>query len=458
MFRTPYNRGRTVAVGKRAPEPRLFSTRSPSRLVDLTMKSIPWTVTTTVALCVLGPNTRATDWPAFRGPNGNGQTADVAPIHWSADENVVWKVALPGASNGSPIVSAGRVFVTVPEDKLGQQRSLYCFDRATGERRWVQTVEIDREMPHHPTNPHGSTTPASDGRRVVVWHASAGLYCYDMDGQQHWSRDLGEFRHMWGYGSSPIILGERVILHTGPGAQPLVLALDLATGDTLWQHEADQDGNGQRRDDEAPMGSWSTPIVAHTGGKDQLVVIHTKHVAAYDPESGEVIWTCEGVRHDRGDLAYSSAIVAGELCFVTGGFKGPSMAIALDGRGDVTATHRRWRIEDNPQNIGTGVFVDGFIYRPNAEAGKGLDCLDPTTGEAVWSVRTPAAHWGSIAMADRLLYVTDQDGATLVFRPNPSEYEEVARNELGEPSNSSPAVSDGQIFIRTFDHLYCIGE
>jgi outer membrane protein assembly factor BamB len=431
-------------------------------VVDLTMKLTFSTATIAAALCgiatICGPPTQAADWPAFGGPQGDGQTADAAPIEWNADNNIVWKVELPQPSNGSPIVAAGRVFVTTSTDELGQQRSLYCFDRATGEQLWVQTVEIDQEMPRHPTNPHGSTTPVCDGQRVVVWHASAGLYCYDVDGNELWTRDLGEFRHMWGYGTSPIILGDRVILHTGPGTQPLVLALDVASGEVLWQHEVDQAGNGERRDDEAPMGSWSTPVLARVGDQDQLIVMHTTHVAAYDPDSGDVIWTCAGVSHDRGDLAYSSVVVAGDVCFVTGGYKGPAMAIALDGRGDVTATHRRWRIEDNPQNIGTGVFVDGFIYRPNAEAGKGLDCIDPATGEVVWSVRTPAAHWGSIAMAGGLLYATDQDGTTLVFRPNPSEYEEVARNELGESSNSSPAVSDGEIFIRTFTHLYCIGE
>ncbi|MCA9100374.1 MAG: PQQ-binding-like beta-propeller repeat protein [Planctomycetales bacterium] len=401
---------------------------------------------------------RAADWPMFRGPNGNGQTADAAPLHWSAEDNVLWATELPQPSNGSPIVVADRVFVTTSLDELGKHRSLFCYDKASGEQRWVRTVDFGEEMPHHATNPHGSTTPASDGQRVVVWHASAGLYCYDMDGNELWSRDLGEFRHMWGYGSSPIIVDGRVILNTGPGAQPLVLALDATNGNTLWQHEVAQTGNGERRDDEAPMGSWSTPIVAHVAGKDQVIVMHTDHVAAYDPATGEVIWTCDGISHDRGDLAYSSAIVAGDVCFVTGGYKGPAMAIALDGRGNVTDTHRRWRIEENPQNIGTGIFVDGYVYRPNAEAGKGLDCVDPATGEIVWSERTPAAQWGSMVMANGLLYVTDQDGTTLVFRPNPTEYEEVARNPLGESSNSSPAVSDGQIFIRTATHLYCIGE
>ncbi|MEO2046841.1 MAG: PQQ-binding-like beta-propeller repeat protein [Pirellulales bacterium] len=134
------------------------------------------------------------------------------------------------------------------------------------------------------------------------------------------------------------------------------------------------------------------------------------------------------------------------------------MSIRLSGSGNVTDLHRLWRTEKQPQNIGSGVFVDGYVYRSNAESGKGLQCLDPTTDEIQWSQRTPAAAWGSIVKAENLLYFTGQDGTTIDFRPNPQEYQEISENELNESCNGTIAVSDGQVFIRTDKHLFCIAE
>ena len=153
-------------------------------------------------------------------------------------------------------VVAGRVLVTCAEDEKGHQRSLYCFDRKSGAKQWVQTVNFDKDMPTHSTNPYCGSTPASDGRRVVVWHGSAGLFCYDLDGQQQWHRDLGEFRHMWGYATSPVIHKDRVLLHTGPGEQIYMMALALEDGQTLWQQEEPRTGEGSRNADNKPLGSW----------------------------------------------------------------------------------------------------------------------------------------------------------------------------------------------------------
>jgi len=410
-----------------------------------------------VLMILFFTSAQAGDWSGFRGPQGDGKTADSAPSEWSADKNIVWKASMPWAGNGSPIVSGGQVLVTSVSDDEGKQRSLYSFDQVTGKEQWVKTVEIDEAMPHHKTNPHGSSTPASDGKSIVVWHATAGLYCYDMAGKQLWARDLGEFRHMWGYGTSPIIRGDKVLLHTGPGKTCTVVALNLSDGKTIWRHDEPLEGTFERRDDGAPQGSWCTPVIANVNGREQAIVMLPKRVVSFNLESGKIVWSCGGLRHDRGDLVYSSPVIAGDLCFVTGGYKGPGMAIRLDGTGDVTETHRLWRNENNPQSIGSGVFVDGYVYRPNGSAGKGLECIDPKTGDVLWSERSSAAHWGSMVMSGGLLYVTAQDGTTVVFKPSPDGYEEVAENELGENCNGTPAISDGKIFIRTDENLYCIG-
>jgi outer membrane protein assembly factor BamB len=401
-------------------------------------------------------NLSAADWPMFRGPNLDGIAPDSsAPTAWSPDKNIRWKMPLPQPGNGSPIVSKGRVFVTSSEDGEGKQRSLYCFDENTGKQLWVKTVDFGKKLPTHKTNPYGGTTPAADGERVVVWHASAGLYCYDFLGQELWKKDLGEFKHMWGYGTSPILNDGKVILHTGPGARAFVAAFDQKTGENIWQTDEPQEGDGEHNNAKKYMGSWSTPVIATVDGEDQIIVPHPTRVVAYNPKDGTIVWFCEGIRHDKGDLAYSSCVLAGDICFVTGGFNGPAMAIRLGGEGDVTATHRLWRTERQPQSIGSGVAVDGKVYRPNA-GGPGLQCIDPTNGEILWQDRAGGSQWASIVMAGGLLYATNQSAQTTIFKPNPKAFEEVASNGLKDGCNATPAVANGRLLIRTDGHLWCI--
>jgi outer membrane protein assembly factor BamB len=412
-----------------------------------------------VTLIVANPFLTRADWPAFRGPTNNGiSTEQDLPLTWSQQENIKWKSPLPQPGNGSPIVVAGRVFVCSAQDAQGKQRSLYCFDAATGEQQWVRTVDFDKAMPTHATNPYAGSTPVSDGTRVVVWHASAGLFCYDLDGHEQWSRDLGEFKHIWGYGSSPILYKDRVILFTGPGAKSFITAIELTGGKTIWQTDEPGEGDGSFNDAKKWMGSWSTPVVTKVNGREQIIAMLPTRVNAYDPDSGEIIWTCDGLRHDRGDLAYSSPVIAGDVCFVTGGFNGVSMAIELGGEGNITESHRLWRKENNPQSIGSGVFVGGHVYRPNADGGT-IECFEPKSGKALWRARADGgAFWGSMVLAAGRVYVTSQHGTTIVFEPSPVEYKELAANKLGDTCNTTPALADGQIYIRTHKHLYCIRD
>ncbi|MBC8871736.1 MAG: PQQ-binding-like beta-propeller repeat protein [Planctomycetes bacterium] len=400
----------------------------------------------------------AGDWPQFRGPHGNGHAdGEVFPAEWGSDDSIKWKTPLPEPGNGSPIVSAGRVFVTCTENQ-GRTRSLFCFDRGTGRQLWVRTVEFDKVEKTHKTNPHGSSTPATNGQRIVVWHGSAGLYCYDLSGQELWSRDLGAFQHIWGYGTSPILLEDRVIMHCGPGPRVFLAAVDLQTGRTLWETDEPQKGDGSYNENKKYMGSWATPVVAHVGGKRQIICAMATRVNAYDPETGEIVWTDDGVRGPRGDLAYSCPILGNDFGVYFAGFTGPAFGFRLGGSGNVTDTHRLWRIERNPQNIGTGVLIGPHVYKANAGPGT-LQCVVAVTGEETWQERVPDGnHWGSVIYAAGRLYATNQKGATHVFLPNPERLEIVATNELGESSNSTPAFSEGEIFIRTFEHLYCIAD
>ncbi|MGE0606967.1 MAG: PQQ-binding-like beta-propeller repeat protein [Pirellulales bacterium] len=414
-----------------------------------------------LALACAATVSLAADWPQFRGPAGNGVAADKqAPTAWSETENIAWKAALPHPGNGSPIVVDGRVLLTCAEDAEGLKRSLYCFDRQDGKQQWVRTIDFGKAEPTHNTNPFCGGTPASDGKRVVSWFGSAGLHCYDLEGKELWQRDLGEFKHMWGDGSSPIFYDGKVVLHSGPGKQIFVAMFDADSGSTLWQTDEPLPvpGNSDHNEKDGYLGSWATPVVAKAAGQDQIICALPGRVNAYDPRNGNILWSCQGLRHGGGDLAYSSPIIAGDVCFQTGGYGGPAFSVRLGGEGDVTDTQRLFRREKEPQSIGTGIVHDGLIYRPNAGPGT-IDCIEPATGKVLWRERaTDGAFWGSMVLVGDLAYVTSQQGVTVVFRPNADKYDEVAANPLGESCNATPAVSDGQIFIRTGKHLVCVGK
>jgi outer membrane protein assembly factor BamB len=300
-------------------------------------------------------------------------------------------------------------------------------------------------LPTHKTNPYCSPTPASDGKRVVIWHGTAGLFCYDLDGKEIWRRDdLGEFVHGWGYAASPIIYRDQVIQNCAPGKKTFLAAFDLATGRDLWRTEEPDAGRSR--------GTWSTPIVVRLDGRDQVVCFQPSRVVSYRPDTGAIEWFCN-LENKKGALAYSSAIISGDICFAQGGFSGGGMAFKLGGAGDISE-NQLWHKPTNPQSIGTGVIIDGYLYIPDAGPST-IRCIKVATGEEIWQERA-GTYWGSIVLADGRAYVTDQSGSTLVFKPNPEKLDVVAKNNLGEHCNATPAISNGQIFIRTFENLWCV--
>ncbi|MFQ5505810.1 MAG: PQQ-binding-like beta-propeller repeat protein [Planctomycetota bacterium] len=400
----------------------------------------------------------AQDWPAWRGPAGNGvSSCKTAPLSWDREKNVKWKVPLAQPANGSPIVSRGRVFLTMPEDAEGKRRSLHCYDRADGRQLWVRTVDLGRVMPTHPTNPYCGSTPAADGERVVVWHASAGLHCYDFEGKELWKRDLGEFRHQWGYGTSPVLEGGRVILHTGPGRQSFVAAFDLESGKTIWKTEEPDHLDEEARAKKRLVGSWCTPLIVTEKERRIAICGQPTRIVAYDLDDGRVLWHCGGIPCKRGDLVYSSPVVLGDVCMVMAGYEGPSIGVCMGGEGDVTGTRRLWRHPRQPSNCGSGVAAGGHIYIPGMSGS--VSCIDPTTGKPTWTARVGRGRsWGSIVYAAGRLYLTIQRGTTIVFEPDPEELRILAKNALTERTNSTPAIAGGEIFLRTHRHLYCIAD
>ena len=305
----------------------------------------------------------------------------------------------------------------------------------------------------YPTNPYCTSTPCADGERVIVWHSSAGLHCYDFDGKRLWSRDLGKFVHIWGYGASPIIHRDAVVLNCGPGERTFLIALDKRTGKTLWQQDEQggQSGLVGRRN---WVASWCTPVVARVDGRDQIVVSFPYHVKGFDPKSGKVLWKCDGLSQI---VSASVVIKDGIAVAIADGWGGNSLGIRLGGEGNVTRTHRLWAQRRGSYEAATGVIVDGHHWTVD-KTGIIL-CIDARTGQEVLRGRSPkGAAWGSLVHAAGRLYFTTRSGDTVVLRPDPKAVNILAVNGLGEETDATPAISNGEIFLRTDSAVYCIAD
>jgi outer membrane protein assembly factor BamB len=386
------------------------------------------------------------------------------PLTWSATENVHWKVKLPERGNSTPIVWGNRIFLTQPLEQENR-RTLMCLDRADGRVLWQAGTVYEAKEPTHPTNPFCSASPVTDGQRVIVWYGSAGVFCYDLDGKPLWQRDLGIQEHEWGYASSPVIHGNACFISFGPGKNEFVVALDKRTGKTLWTYDLPKvpvestpevDKTPQERDAEL-RGSWSTPLVIRAAGRDELIVTLPERVIAFEPGTGRTLWTCDGL----GSLVYASPIWGGNVLVALGGYHRASLAVRPGGRGDVTATHRLWHEPKTKLRLGSGVIHKGHYYINDMQSI--VQCSALETNKTVWEQRlksTSASNetWSSIILtADERLYMLNQSGDTFVFAAKPT-FELLATNTLGEMTNASIVISDGQIFVRTHEHLWCIGK
>jgi outer membrane protein assembly factor BamB len=426
------------------------------------------------ALALLSCFARAADWPAWRGPTGIGLCAEKnLPVKWSTTENVKWRIALPEPGNSTPIVSRERVFVT---QAVGDRRTLMCFDRRDGKLLWQQGVTTKENEPTHQANPYCSGSPVTDGDRVIASFASDGLFCFDRDGKELWRRtDLGKQIHIWGGAASPVIHGDLCFLNFGPGETTYLLAVDKRTGRTLWKHDEEtgygkppsadvrvspssKNAKGAKANVATDIGGWSTPVIMNVGGKDQLLVSWPRRLAAYDPQTGRELWTCAGLN----PLIYPSPLHERDLIVAMGGFNGSAFAVRVStaDHGDITATNRLWQHPREKQRIGTGVLLEGRIYIHDDPAI--AECIDARTGQTIWEERLKGpgqsqTNWSSVLLADGNCYTITQGGDCFVFKASPT-FELVAVNPLGEKSNSSIVASDGELFIRTWQGLWCIAR
>lgn len=422
-----------------------------------------------VLLVLLGASVASADnWPGWRGPGGAGVSPEKdLPLKWSATENVRWKVKLPAPGNSTPIIWGDRVFITqasdltlwppkVPENYAGgasaggyavaEKRSVLCFRRTDGKLLWQRDVVYKEKEITHPTNPFCSASPVTDGERVIASHGSAGLVCYDLDGKELWKYDVGKLEHLWGNASSPIIHGDLCIQWCGPGERQFLLAVNKKTGEKVW--ETPEPGGDPGITSKKFLGSWSTPIIARVGDEDQLIFAVPGKFKGYDPKTGKELWSAAG----PGTYCYSSPLFVDGLAIF-----GPNV-YKLGGTGDISKQQLRYRV--GSMYISTAVIAGDYLYTYNGAGVPG--CYEWRTGKEVWKdqvTERPGGKeaWGSPVHAVGRVYITDQQGSTFVFASGP-KYELLAANHLQEHCNASIAVSQGNLFIRTHKHLWCIGE
>jgi outer membrane protein assembly factor BamB len=396
----------------------------------------------------------ADNWPAWRGPTGQGHSMEKdLPLTWDAKTNVRWKIPLEDQGNSTPVIWGDKIFLT-QANKGGSVRSLFCFDRKDGKQLWRKDVKYEAKERNWNQSWYANASPAVDGKRVVVSFASAGMYCYDYAGNELWNRtDLGKWEHAFGSGSSPVLYDNLAILWCGPNegkGRNFLLAVDKETGSNVWQHDEKH-------------GSWATPVLAKIKGQDQMLLAmsvdvkgkpdeQTGYFKGFDPKTGNELWSCRG----NDSYVYTSALYANDVAVEMSGYGGSAIAVKVGGTGDITKD-RLWKHPRNIQRVGSGIIVGEHVYMVDENGNQ--HCYELATGNDLWKdqKRLNGTTWGSFVHADGRLYLLMRDGDTVVLKANP-KYEQLAINRLGggEQTNSSIAISDGEIFIRTFKHLWCI--
>jgi outer membrane protein assembly factor BamB len=413
----------------------------------------------------------AEDWPGWRGPRGDGTSSETnLPIRWSPTENVAWKVPVPGIGHSSPVVHGDRIFLTTCLQKE-EERVLLCLDRRDGKVLWQQSVIKAVLEKKHKLNSFSSSTPATDGKHVYVAFLQVRprsngedyprkprdvaylprdlvsemvIACYAVDGSLQWRKSPGQFYSRHGFCSSPILYKDLVIVNGDQDAEAYIVALDKTTGAERW-----------RIDRPHRTRSYCAPLIVQAGGKQQLVLSGSKTVTSYDPDTGKLHWIIDGPTEQY----VASLVYTDDVFFLTAGFpEYHNMGIRPDGSGNITQTHVLWHEKNvaarKASYVPSPIAFDKYFYVVS-DLGY-LSAFEAKTGNRLWMEHLGRHHSASPVLADGHLYFTDDDGITYVLRAG-KEFQIVARNALGEECYASPAIARGQIFLRTLNHLYCIG-
>ena len=431
--------------------------------------------------------TATVNWPSFRGPEALGVAEGRAPSSWNADEtagktrNVRWKTPIPGLAHSSPVVWGDRIFVTTAvsaagaaplkvglygsgdsaDDQSRQRWVVYCLDKRTGKILWQQ-VARDREprTKRHTKATHANSTPAVDGKRVVAFFGSEGVYAYSLEGKPLWSKDLGAFdvgpqgyEYQWGTASSPLLFEDKVILQCDQKKGSFLVVLAASSGEEIWRTGRDGISNH----------SWATPAVVRTPARTQIVCNGWPYIAAYSLSDGKELWRLKS----EGDIPVPTPVFAGGLIYVTNAHGGgaPLYAIRPESSGDITpaagsraSAGLAWSEAKNGAYMQTPVIVDANLYSCSDRGV--LKVYDARTGKLHYTQRLGEGTTGfssSPVYADGRLYFASEEGEVYVVKAGTS-FEVLGKNLLGEIAMASPAVSQGLLYYRTRGHVVAVGE
>jgi outer membrane protein assembly factor BamB len=401
-------------------------------------------------ISILAIQTHAEDWYQFRGPEGQGHSSAVGlPTHWTTTENVRWKTPVPGKGWSSPVALGGQTFLTTAVPS-GQTHSLHalCLNASTGKIAWDVTV-YDSLIPSlarqiHAKNSHASPTPIIDGQRVFVHFGAHGTACLTTEGAIVWKTREIKYKPQHGSGGSPVLVDGLLVFNCDGSDVQFVVALDAATGKVRWQKERPPCDDPKRF-------AFATPLVIEANGRKQIVSPGAHMVVAYDPETGAEIWN---VRYTGYSIAPRPVFGDGLVYLSTSFDRSVLLAIRPDGEGNVTDSHVAWKqsrsIPYTPSPLLRG--RDLFLINDAGIA----SCLDAKTGRPRWTHRIGGKFSASPLLADGKIYIQSEAGETTIFRPEADRYEEIARNDLGEPTLATPGVIDHALMIRTASALYRI--
>jgi len=409
-----------------------------------------------LVVLLLCPTVRLTadNWPQWRGPLLNGLSHETnLPVRWSRTEGMAWTLPLPAWSGSTPIVWDDRIFLNVAE---GPSTFLWCVNRADGTVRWKRPIAGGNKQIRKQNT--STPSPVTDGTGVWIMSGTGVLKAFDFDGTERWARDLqreyGPFGQLYGYGSSPLLFEDSLyvqVLHGSHTEAPSYLVrINKTDGKTVWRVER-RTGAQQESPD-----AYTTPALLRSGTRAEIVVSGADVVTGNDASTGAEIWRAEGLNPTRDGIyrIVASPFVQDGIVYAPSRER-PLLALRSGGRGDVSSSHVLWKFMNGP-DVPMPVTDGKYFYVIND---RGIMwCLDAKTGTPLYERQRlrSSTYTGSPVLADGKIYITDEDGVTSVIQAGP-KFAVLAENDLNEYTLSSPAVSDGQIFIRTDKRLYAIG-
>ncbi|MCD0459220.1 outer membrane protein assembly factor BamB family protein [Roseiconus lacunae] len=397
----------------------------------------------------------ADSWPMFLGPDGKAVSSETVPTEWSESKNLAWKVDLPGSGSSSPIISGNKVIVTCYVDGDAAIRKLMCFDKTSGDSLWSLDFPIDyREDGYRGyITEHGyaSNTPATDGDHIFAFFGKGGVHCVTMEGERIWSFDAGKSsgNREWGSAASVLLYKDTVIINAADESRT-IYCLKKSTGEEVWKQQADM-----------LELTYGTPrIVTVPGRDDELVISVPGEIWSMNPKTGKLLWYATSPM--TGNVS-PSLIVDGQKVYGFGGYRGAgSIAIKVGGKDDVSDTNVLWTNRTSSY-VATPLLEDGKFYWIDD---RGLAyCTKSDDGEIVYRERVRDLQgqrpvYASPIKIGEFIYIVTRESGTLVIRPS-DEFEVIARNKFASDDtdfNASPAVSDGRLYLRSNQSLYCVAS